>query len=109
MKKKYDSFDNGRFCVDIEHARRFDVASALLVTQYKQGKDRVFCRVFLSGTGVSRKLVDLLPINDHDAMTIMLTCFEPKEKIPDGYKVCGIDDLIEKAKSLDNDFWVEDD
>ena len=40
VNEKYDSFENGHFCIDIDHARRFDVASALMITQFKQGEDR---------------------------------------------------------------------
>lgn len=109
MNKKYDSFENGHFCIDIDHARRFgDVASALMITQFKQGEDRVFCRGFPDGTGVSRYLNELLPISNNDAMTILFTEFKPDAPIPDGYRIDRIDNLISKAKSRDAKFWVGD-
>ena len=108
MIKRYDSYENGRFCIDIEHARRFDVASALMITQFKQGENRVFCRSFPTGPGVSRNLKDVLPISNYDAMTILFSAYKPNQKIPEGFKVGNIDDLIAKAKSDDAKFWVGD-
>lgn len=108
MNERYNSFENGSFCIDIDHARRFGVASALMITQFSQGGDRVFCRAFPSGNGYSRELKDVLPISDEDAMTILFTAFKPDHPIPEGYKIDGIDNLIAKAKSMDKKFWVGD-
>ena len=108
VNEKYDSFENGHFCIDIDHARRFDVASALMITQFKQGEDRVFCRGFPDGTGVSRYLKELLPISNNDAMTILFAAFKPDTPIPEGYRIDSIDNLIAKAKSRDAKFWVAD-
>ena len=109
MNTKYDSFENGHFCIDIDHARRFDdVASALMITQFKQGEDRVFCRCFPDGTGVSRHLKDLLPISNNDALTILFTAFRPSTPIPEWYTIDSTDRLIYKAKSKDSKFWVGD-
>lgn len=108
MNVKYDSFCNGHFCIDIDHARRFDVASALMITQFKQGDDRVFCRCFPDGPGVSRYLTDLLPIGNYDAMTILFAAFKPDKPIPERNRLDRIDNLIAKAKSMDNEFWVGD-
>ena len=108
MNERYDSFENGSFCIDIDHARRFGVASALMITQFRQGGDRVFCRAFPSGNGYSRELKDVLPISDDDAMTILFTAFKPDRPIPERYKLDSIDNLIAKAKSEDAKFWVGD-
>lgn len=108
MNERYDSFENGCFCIDIDHARRFSVAGALLITQFKQGEDRVFCRAFPDGVGVSRYMKDLLPICDADVLTIPFTAFKPDKPIPEGYKIDGIDNLIAKAKSMGEKFWVGD-
>ena len=108
MNERYDSSENGSFCIDINHARRFGVASALMITQFRQGGDRVFCRAFPSGNGYSRELKDVLPICDEDAMTILFTAFKPDKPIPEGYKIDGIDNLIAKAKSENAKFWIGD-
>jgi hypothetical protein len=108
MNERYDSFENGSFCIDIDHARRFGVASALMITQFKQGDDRVFCRAFPSGNGYSRGLEDVLPISDDDAITILFTAFKPNHPIPEGYKIDSIDNLIAKAKGSDAKFWIGD-
>ncbi len=109
MNVKYSSFDNGHFCIDIDHARRFgDVASALMITQFKQDDGWVFCRGFPDGVGVSRRLEELLPIGNYDAMTILFAAFKPDKPIPERDKLDSIDNLIAKAKSMDNEFWVGD-
>lgn len=108
MNRKYSSFENGHFCIDIDHARRFDLASALMISQFQQGEDRVFCRAFPDGCGVSRYMKDLLPICDADVLTILHTAFKPDKPIPEGYKIDGIDNLIAKAKSENAKFWVGD-
>ena len=109
MKKNYDSFENGTFCIEIDHARRCGVANALMVTQFKQGKDRVFCRAFPSGNGYSRRIENILPICDADAMTIFFTAFEPTEKIPKDFKLRPIDDLIAEHNEKDLKTWAPDD
>ena len=102
MSGRYDSFENGTFCIDIEHARRAGVASALMITQFKQGEDRVFCRAFPSGCGYSREMENLLPMCDADAMTIFFAAYRPSEKITSDVKLVTIDDLIAQhtAKNL---------
>lgn len=104
MKKVYDSFENGSFCIDIEHARRFGVKHALMITQFKQGADWVFCRKYPDGDGYSRRLKDMLPICDNDAMTIMFSAFEPDKPIPE--KLPDIDVLIADAEKNDMKIWI---
>ena len=102
---KYNDFENGKFCIDIQHAKRFDIASALFVTQFPQGDDRVFCRSFPSGGGYSRYLKDLLPICDADAMTIIFSAFKPSAPIPEKAKLQRIEPMLEQAKKQGCKLW----
>lgn len=104
MKKIYDSFDNGSFCIDIEHARRFGVKHALMITQFPQGGNRVFCRSFPNGNGYTRHYDDLLPICHDDAMSIMFSAFKPDKPIPD--ELPDIDSLVADAKTKNMTFWI---
>ena len=104
MKKVYSSFENGTFCIDIDHARRFGIQHALMVSQFRQGDDRLFVRSFPSGNGGSRHFDEVLPICDDDAMTSLFSAFKPDKSIPD--TLCTIDELIAKNKSVDGEEWI---
>ena len=75
----------GYFAIDIDHARRFGIGHALMVSQFRQDDDRLFLRAFPGGPGVSRRFDEVLPICDDDALTIIFSAMKPGsgEAIPD--------------------------
>ena len=103
MKTVYSSFENGKFCIDIKHARAHGIAGALMVSQFRQDDERLFCRSFNDGWGVSRRYDDVLPICDKDALSIIFSAFKPGRPIPE---LGTIDELLAKRDGVDGEEWV---
>lgn len=105
MKNVYSCFENGRFAIDIDHARRFGIGHALMVSQFRQDDDRLFLRAFPGGPGVSRRFDEVLPICDDDALTIIFSAMKPGsgEAIPD---LGTIDELLARRAERDGEEWI---